>query len=68
VKFLSVCTDCSFTGVSSTVHTNDANDDGGDNDKSSVQFLYISACQQRVAYNRRAMEVHITEAKLRLEV
>jgi hypothetical protein len=29
---------------------------------------FFSACQQRVAYNRRALNVYITEATLRLEL
>jgi hypothetical protein len=34
----------------------------------SIQFLYLSACQQLVAYNRRATEVYVTKATLRLEL
>jgi hypothetical protein len=50
-----------------------ADDDGdnsnnNNNNNNSVQFLYLSTCQQRVASNRRALEVYITEARLRLEL
>jgi hypothetical protein len=31
-------------------------------------FLYLSAYQQRVAYNRRALKVYITKARLKLEL
>jgi hypothetical protein len=37
------------------------------NNTNSIQFLYLSACQQRVAYTRRALKVKITKARLRLE-
>jgi hypothetical protein len=51
------------------MHKNDANDDDGDvNNNSLIQFLYLSACQQRVDYNRQALKVHRTEARLRLEL
>jgi hypothetical protein len=33
-----------------------------------IQFLYLSACQQRVAYNRRAQKVYMTKPRLRLEL
>jgi hypothetical protein len=38
------------------------------NNNNSVQFLHLSACEQRVAYNRRALNVHVTKSKLRLEL
>jgi hypothetical protein len=34
----------------------------------SIQFLYLSACQQRVASNRRALKLYLTKPRLRLEV
>jgi hypothetical protein len=36
------------------------------NNSNLIQFLYLSACQQRMAYNRRALKVYITQARLRL--
>jgi hypothetical protein len=33
-----------------------------------MQFLYLSAYQQQVACNRRALKVSITEARLSLEL
>jgi hypothetical protein len=33
-----------------------------------IQFVCLSACQQRVACNRRALNVHITKATLRLQL
>jgi hypothetical protein len=33
-----------------------------------IKFLYLSACQQRVAYKRRALKVYITKTRLRLEL
>jgi hypothetical protein len=40
------------------------------NNKSDIsfQFLYLSACQQLVAYNRWALKVYITKARLKLEL
>jgi hypothetical protein len=32
-----------------------------------TQFLYLSACQQRVVYNRRALMMYTTKDRLRLE-
>jgi predicted Holliday junction resolvase-like endonuclease len=29
-----------------------------------IQILYMSACQQRVAYNRRALNVYISKSGL----
>jgi hypothetical protein len=43
-------------------------DDHHDYDDDSVLFRYQSACQQRVAYNRRALKAYITKARLRLEL
>jgi hypothetical protein len=37
------------------------------NNNNNNKFLYLSACQQRVAYDRRALRVYITKARLRLE-
>jgi hypothetical protein len=34
----------------------------------SVQFLCLSACQQRLAYKRGAPNVYINEPRLRLEL
>jgi hypothetical protein len=42
--------------------------DGDDDDDDSVLFLCLSACQQRVTYNRRALKVYITKATLRPEL
>jgi hypothetical protein len=38
--------------------------------RNSIVFLYvlISACQQRVANNSQALNMHITKARLRLEL
>jgi hypothetical protein len=33
-----------------------------------MKFLYLSACQQQVAYNRGALKRYITKARLRLEL
>jgi hypothetical protein len=33
-----------------------------------IQFLYVSTCQQRVTYNRRALKVYITKERLMLEL
>jgi hypothetical protein len=33
-----------------------------------IQPFYFRACQQRVAYNRRALTMYITEARLKLEL
>jgi hypothetical protein len=38
------------------------------NNNNSMQFLYVSACQQRVAYNRPALKLYLTKTGLRLEV
>jgi hypothetical protein len=29
-----------------------------------IQFIYLTACQQRIAYNRRALNIHTTAARL----
>jgi hypothetical protein len=34
----------------------------------SIQSLHFSACQELVAYSRRALKVYITKARLRLEL
>jgi hypothetical protein len=33
-----------------------------------IKLYSLSACHQRVAYNRRALKVYITKARLRLEL
>jgi hypothetical protein len=49
------------------VHDYDDDDDDKDDDN-STQFLYSSACEQRVAYNKEALKVYTTKATLRLEL
>jgi hypothetical protein len=42
------------------------NNNNNNNNNNSIQFLYLSACLQRVAYNRRELKVCITKARVRL--
>jgi hypothetical protein len=37
-------------------------------DNRVIQFLYLSACQKLMNYNRQALKVYITEARPRLEI
>jgi hypothetical protein len=35
------------------------------NNNNNNNFPYLSACQQQVAYNRRALKVYVTKTRLR---
>jgi hypothetical protein len=37
----------------------DDGDDDNNNNNNSIQFLYLRACQQRIAYNRQALNIQI---------
>jgi hypothetical protein len=38
------------------------------NKNNSIEFPYLSACQEGVACNRRAPKIYITKARLKLEL
>jgi hypothetical protein len=33
----------------------------------AIQFLYLSFCQQSVAYNKQALNVYITKGRLKIK-